>query len=468
MKTLKTLLMALVAVILCTEMNAQTCAGTSISVDENDFPQTCISTAADDGVNSSETFMVDADGDMTNDLMVTMTATCAPAANDGDGNVSTVAACLGPDGLDTNIGTPNTDPFTLNSAGGSDMGYVSINDDPCASCIVEVCYDLIGDFTSDANGLDIDWSSMNGGTEGQESFVGWIEGTNNTTGAAITGYSSGILVDGSYCFAETSQGITAGQHLTGVGAGGALPAGVFGADAITADGQATGCADDIAGEGAGEPGNSSGPNSTVATGQTDGVIPPNWGFGTDDITVTRVCMVYFGSNNNNDACTMDAAGDPTTQVNTAPSGSFSDVTFCLPPVEVECGACTEGVAGLVITELSYDPSAAQGSDGDCEYIELFNSYSNTISLRVLRLLRVNTLLLLSTQLALVRVHGLRLHLRVFRFSDLRLVVWQMVVRALILHLLVPPTLRLILRKLLLLVMVIRQLPVDKEMLYIIH
>ncbi len=47
---------------------------------------------------------------------------------------------------------------------------------------------------------------------------------------------------------------------------------------------------------------------------------------------------------------------------------------------LSCGACTEGSAGLVITELSYDPSGTQGNDGDCEYIELFNSYSNTITL----------------------------------------------------------------------------------------
>jgi len=47
---------------------------------------------------------------------------------------------------------------------------------------------------------------------------------------------------------------------------------------------------------------------------------------------------------------------------------------------VACGACTEGSAGLVITELSYDPSGTQGTDANCEYIELFNSYSNTITL----------------------------------------------------------------------------------------
>ena len=367
------------------DVYGQMCDGTSISVDENDFPQTCISTAADDGAASSATFDYEAGyaANGMDDIRVTMTATCAAAATTtGDANVTSVAACLGPNGLNTSTAA-NTDPFTLNAAGGSDMGYVSINDDPCASCIVEVCYELINGFESDANGLDIDWSSMNGGTEGQESFVGWIEGTNNTTGAALPSYNSGVLVDGSYCFAETSTGITAGQHLTGTAAGGALPAGAFGADEITGnppagmagDGQATTCADDW-GEGAGEPfNNDSGPNSTVSTGMGDAVIPPNWGFGTDDITVTKVCMVYFGSNNNAEDC----GADNISEVNTSPSGSFSSVDFCLPPVEVECGTCTEGTAGLVITELSYDPSGTQGNDGDCEYIEIFNSYSNTIT-----------------------------------------------------------------------------------------
>jgi len=175
------------------DVYGQTCAGTSIYVQENDFPQTCISTAADDGAATNATFDYEAGyaANGMDDIRVTMTANCAAAATTtGDANVSSVAACLGPNGLNTSVAA-NTDPFTLNAAGGSDMGYVTINDDPCASCIVEVCYELINGFTSDANGLDIDWSSMNGGTEGQESFVGWIEGTNNTTGMALPSYNSG-------------------------------------------------------------------------------------------------------------------------------------------------------------------------------------------------------------------------------------------------------------------------------------
>lgn len=322
LQTLKPLTTCLMVCMVFTHfLQAQTCTDTEIGIQENDFPQTCVSTAADDqagGTMSTASFTYEA-GFTANgapDVMVTMAASCSTAANDGDGNVTTVAACLGPLGLETNIATPNTDPFDLVQSGGSDFGYVTINDDACASCIVEVCYDFINGFSSDAQGLDIDWSSMNGSTEGQESFVGWIEGTNNTTGATLPTYNSGLLTDGSYCHAQTLQGITAAQHLTGVGTG-MLPAGAFGADAITGDGVATACP-------AEEPDSSSGPNSSVGTGMGDNVIAPNWGFGTDDITVTRLCMVYFGSNNNADDCN----GDGATEVNTAPSGSLADVDIC--------------------------------------------------------------------------------------------------------------------------------------------
>jgi len=92
--------------------------------------------------------------------------------------------------------------------------------------------------------------------------------------------------------------------------------------------------------------------------------------------VTQYKIIYFFGNTPGTDC--DADGD--TGVGTNPSANFGALDFC-PPVEVvvvECGACTEGSAGLVITELSYDPATAQGGDGDCEYIELFNSYSNPI------------------------------------------------------------------------------------------
>ena len=64
----------------------QTCVGTSISVEENDFPQTCISTAADDAAASTATFDYET-GYATNgmdDIRVTMTASCSAEANDAE------------------------------------------------------------------------------------------------------------------------------------------------------------------------------------------------------------------------------------------------------------------------------------------------------------------------------------------------------------------------------------------------
>ena len=55
-------------------------------------------------------------------------------------------------------------------------------------------------------------------------------------------------------------------------------------------------------------------------------------------------------------------------------------SMCLELRAQVCGTCTEGSAGLVITELSYNPSGTQGSDSNCEYVELFNSFSNSITI----------------------------------------------------------------------------------------
>lgn len=332
--------------------NAQTCTGDDITIQENNFPQTCVSTDPTDGVNTTETFTYEAgySANSADDISVTMTAVCPPSTS---GNGTTfIASCLGPLGLSTSTGA---DPINLNQSGGSDFGYTTINDGDCASCYVEVCYDFINGFSSNAAGLDIDWSSMNGGTEAQESFVGWIEGTNNTTGAALPTYSAAGFT--SYCYADVLAGITAGQYLTGVT--GALPAGSFAADAITGDGTATVCPNE-------EPASSAGPNSSVSTGMGAGVIPANWGFGTDDITVTKLCVVYFGSNNN----TSDCNGDGVNEANSTPAGSLAAVDVCFAP---PCGfpeptVSLDAACGLFnFTVGTIDESGASGTGTTVSY-----------------------------------------------------------------------------------------------------
>lgn len=46
----------------------------------------------------------------------------------------------------------------------------------------------------------------------------------------------------------------------------------------------------------------------------------------------------------------------------------------------DAAGCTYATGGIYISELSYNPCGAQGPDGNCEYVEIFNAYSNTVDL----------------------------------------------------------------------------------------
>ncbi|NNE30233.1 MAG: hypothetical protein HKN16_11385, partial [Saprospiraceae bacterium] len=301
--------------------NAQTCAGNSFDLDENDFPQTCVSSNGADGTATTATFdhdfatntggLYSDGGDGTPDVTVTLTTACS--FPNGTNGTTTVGACLGPNGLLTNQSPPhivtNDPPGPPNS---SDFGGTTVNDNPCANCWVVVEYDFINGFMSTADGFDLDWSSMNGGTEGYEAWGGWVEGP-TFTAPTVT-----VADLATYCHAQALAGETFMTWITGVGPGGALPAGVFGADAITGDGAATVCPLE-------EPASSSGPNSTVGTGMSSGAIPANWGLTATD-EITKVTMIYLMSNSNGDDCDADGV----TSVNTSPSGSLSTVDFCVP------------------------------------------------------------------------------------------------------------------------------------------
>jgi len=369
MRKIKPFLIVVAAYLFSINTNAQTCFG----LNENDFPQTCVSTEGTapatntfnyDYVTGTPATGYSGGADGTDDVTVTMNATCNfPNGTNGS---TYIAACLGPDGLDSEHNGVNTScgggGLMVNVPGGTDFGGATCDDQPCTVCYVEVCYDFINGYSSEAAGFDAVWSSMNGSTEGYEAVVGWVEGTDNT-GAPLATNGTTTAGLNSWCHSDVLAGTLPVNAIFGA----APPIGTFSADAITGDGAATACPEE-------EPASSSGPDSG---GSAAGVAGANLGLNADDI-ITRMCVIYVLSNNNADDC--DADGE--TNVNTNPGGSLASVDVCPPPVEivVECGACTEGSAGLVITELSYDPSGAQGGDGDCEYIEIFNSYSNTITL----------------------------------------------------------------------------------------
>jgi len=378
MKKFKTILLVAVVTLVYSNSKAQTCYG----LNENDFPQTCVS--SDGTAPANQTFNYDyvtgspatgysggADG--TDDVMVTMNATCNfPNGTNGS---TYIGACLGPDGLESEhtMSGVGCDPgagqpigLQINIPGGSDFGGATCNDQACSVCYVEVCYDFINGYSSEAGGFDVVWSSMNGRTEGYEAMVSWVEGTDNT-GTPLPANGTTTAGLNSWCHSDVLAGVLPINAIFGA----TPPVGTYSADAITGDGAATACPTE-------EPGSSSGPNSG---GSATGVAGANLGLNPDDI-ITRMCFVYILSNNNADDC--DADGE--TNVNTNPSGSLASVEVCPPPVEiiVECGTCA-GAGGLFITELSYDPSSAQGNDGDCEYIEIYNGYNNAVPLDMVTL-----------------------------------------------------------------------------------
>jgi len=339
-----------------TYINAQSCAdGTEFSLNENDFPQTCVTTDGTGGTAPSATFNHDfvtntagvytGGTDGTDDVMVSMNATCS--FPNGTNGTTQVGACLGPDGLDV-----SQSGFSNVGTGGFDFGGYSVNDAPCAGCWVEICYDFINGFSSTADGFDVDWSSLNGSTEGLEVAFGYVEGVDNTG----TPFSPGVSAAGlsGYCPTQV-QTLTASEFLTGSPAGGPLPPGVFGADAITGDGTATLCPTE-------EPGSSSGPNSTVTTGQSSGAIPANWGLNPNDV-ITKFCIVYLLSNSNADDCD----GDNATNVNTSPKGNLSDVDFCVPaPVcmisnAMATAACDPDSPADAIVTVTFDESLGSGT-----------------------------------------------------------------------------------------------------------
>ena len=357
---LSSMMIVLVTFISAQSVIGQSCSGTSFDLDEDEFPQTCITSNGADGTATAASFNHDfatntgltytSGTDGIDDVTVSMSVTCS--FPNGTNGTTVAGACFGPNGLESNQSTPQLE---TNVSGGSDFGGATVNDNPCANCWVVVEYAFINGFMSTADGFDLAWTSMNGSTQGLEAWGGWVEGTT----FAAPPVNVGDLA--TYCNAQAGSGITMMEHITGTAAGAALPAGVFRADFVTG---ATDCPVE-------EPTSSSGPNSNVSTGMRDGAIPPNWGLSSTDV-IDKVTMIYLMSNSN----APDCDGNGFTESNTSPSGSLSTVDFCVPveSVEIACGECS-GVGGIFVTEVN----SGAGTDSNCEYVEIFNAYNNSIT-----------------------------------------------------------------------------------------
>jgi hypothetical protein len=316
---------------------SQSCAdGSTFNLNENAFPLTCVTSNGAEGTPTTATFdhdFADATGgtyssgtDGINDVTVTLTTMCS--FPNGTNGTTVVGACLGPTGINSSQSSPQLD---TDVSGGSDFAGATVNDNPCANCWVVLEYTFINGFTSTADGFNLDWSSMNGSTEGLEAWGGWVEGT------TFAAPPVNVADLSTYCNAQAGAGVRMMEHITGTAAGGALPPGVFGADAITG---ATACPTE-------EPPSTSGPNSTVSTGLASGAIPANWGLTAGDV-INKVSMIYLMSNSNGPDCD----GNGTTLVNTSPSGSLSTVGFCAQAVSCE----------VTIDAISFSDETCDGED----------------------------------------------------------------------------------------------------------
>lgn len=96
---------------------------------------------------------------------------------------------------------------------------------------------------------------------------------------------------------------------------------------------------------------------------------------------TDMCSANFdpAATQDDGSCTAQLNGCTNPAADNYDPTALCDDGSCVTTGGGSCGACT-GDGGLYITELSFNPTSAQGSDGDCEFIEIYNAFSNTVSL----------------------------------------------------------------------------------------
>jgi len=369
MKKLKTILLAIFCpykkniLIILAFVSINFAFGQCDDVLENSYPDLCV---VQDGDGSSTGGPVAQDvydlgagtpgTDGMDDIQVTMEAVVCNAGC-GSGSTYNIGGCVGSGGV-----------LGGSSGGGSDFGSIfnpeAGNETTCinAGGYVVVTIDFINGFYTTAAGFDLPQSSNNGISEGYEGTFGWVTAATDANGTALTNLPT---VDMNLFCNYTSAEYGTTQMSDFVGANGT---GSWQTDGFNAGATVCGVTTQDNGE------DTESGETMVEQDQSAATANPNLGLNPTDI-ITQVQYVYFYSS----TPSIDCDGDGLTAANSDPAGSWGNMTFCgPPPPAVACGACTEGAAGLVLTELSYNPSGTQGVDGDCEYIELFNSYSNAI------------------------------------------------------------------------------------------
>lgn len=345
-------------------------------VAENDFDDLCITQSGDGTATAVMSNILDvydlstgsAGTDGIGDVQLTMEAVVCNTGC-GSGGPYEIGACIG----DAFAGIGS------NSSGsdfGTDFNAAIDDETTCegAGGYIVITIDFLNGFSSTAAGFDLPQGSNNGESEGYEGTFGWVTAGTDATGMALTGLPSVNM--GLFCNYTSSDYATT-QMSTFVGATGA---GSWQTDSQNTTPNQTGGTmnSDANGQnicsGAGATTAQNGEDTASGIGADQGVdaatANPNLGLAATDI-ITQVKYVYFYSS----TPSIDCDGDGLTAANSDPAQSWSGFDFCgPPPPPLACGTCT-GTGGLFVTEVN----SGAGTDGSCEYVEIFNAYNNAIT-----------------------------------------------------------------------------------------
>jgi len=236
--------------------------------------------------------------------------------------------------------------------GSSDFGGTFDDNCVCINGYIVMTVKFLNGFGTTAAGFDFDWSSINGGSEGYEYGFGFVSAGTDANGTALAGLNTqGMVLPllNTYCNAEYAAMTTISQHALGSMMGvftmqgddlnaafstenGMDLDGNPGVDYMNGMNVCDGFTADQGGEDTpGSPGHS-GPNSAGDAAGVSGLNPTD--------IITEVTFIYGLSNANGTDCD----GDGDTGVGGNPSGSFSGIDICVPPLP--CGFPTEPTVTL--------------------------------------------------------------------------------------------------------------------------
>jgi len=288
--------------------------------------------------------------DGTPDLQVTIESTVCNSGC-GMGGPYNIGGCVGGSGA---LGTSSDFAAAFNNSNGENT---------CINAGGYVCYtiDFLNGFTTTAAGFDLGQSSNNGASEGYEGSFGYVTAATDVNGVPLTNLPAINLAN--FCnYTSTDYATT--QMSTFLGATGP---GTWQTDAQNTNQNNTGTmASDANGQNiCGTTTAENGEDTSSGTGPDQGTSAaaanPNLGLAPTDI-ITQVKYIYFYSS----TPSIDCDGDGLTAANSNPSGSWTGLDFCAPPICSITNATATAACDLANPEnatvtVTFDEANSSGS-----------------------------------------------------------------------------------------------------------